>query len=247
MTTMIDFYQKVVLITGASSGIGEATARHLAKAGHVVCLGARRHHRVDRIACEINDAGGQAIAIVVDVRQAQSVSNFVESAVQRFGRVDVMINNAGVMPLSRMDALRVSDWDLMIDTNLRGVLYGIAAVLPVMMRQSDGQIINIASTAAHVVRPTAAVYCATKYAVRAVSEGLRQENKHIRVTVISPGLTTSELIESIPDENIKTAVRSMAASSSISASAVAAAIGFAIDQSKDVDVNEILIRPTAQE
>jgi NADP-dependent 3-hydroxy acid dehydrogenase YdfG len=238
--------RKVVLITGASSGIGEASARHLAAKGHAIVLGARRTERITRLAEELRAAGGEALPVALDVTERASVEAFVAAARERFGRVDVLVNNAGVMPLSPLEELRVDEWNQMIDVNLRGVLYGIAAVLPIMKEQHAGHIINVASVSAHRVDPTAAVYCATKYAVRALSEGLRQESAEIRVTVISPGLTQSELVDGIGNAHVKTAVRGMMEASSIPAAAIAEAIEFAIHQPAHVDVNELIVRPTAQ-
>lgn len=238
--------RKVILITGASSGIGEATARHLAALGHQVVLGARRAERIEAIAAEIKGEGGQALALALDVTRLDSAREFVEAAHREFGRVDVLVNNAGVMPLSPMAELRVDEWNQMIDVNLRGVLHGIAAALPIMREQKSGHIINVASVSAYRVDPTAAVYCATKYAVRALSEGLRQESRELRVTVVSPGLTRTELFDHISAPAVSAAVRGMVEQSSIPASAIAKAIGFAIEQPADVDVNELIVRPTAQ-
>lgn len=237
--------RKVILVTGASSGIGEATARHLAASGHQVLLGARRVDRIAVIAKEILDAGGEASFQELDVTSLDSVRAFANTAAKRHGRIDVLVNNAGIMPLSMLDELRVNEWDRMIDVNLRGVLHGIAAVLPVMREQKAGHIVNIASTSAYRVDPTAAVYCATKFAVRAISEGLRQENTDIRVTVVSPGLTRSELVDGIANPQVQAAVREMMGLA-ISPEAIAQAIGFAISQPADVDVSELIIRPTAQ-
>ncbi|GAA3653971.1 SDR family oxidoreductase [Streptomyces chitinivorans] len=237
--------QKVVLITGASSGIGAATAELLAERGHHVVLGARRTERLKGLTENIQAAGGSAEYHPLDVTDAEQVRAFVDAAHSRHGRVDVLVNNAGVMPLSKLEALRLDEWNRMIDVNVRGVLHGIAAALPVMRAQHYGQFVNVASIGAHQVSPTAAVYCATKYAVWAVSEGLRQEvGGDIRVTTICPGVTESELAESISDpvgrEEMRT-YRSVA----IPASSVGAAIAFAIDQPAEVDVNEIIVRPTA--
>jgi NADP-dependent 3-hydroxy acid dehydrogenase YdfG len=237
--------RKVILVTGASSGIGEATARHLAASGHQVLLGARRVDRIAVIAKEILDAGGEASFQELDVTSLDSVRAFANTAAKRHGRIDVLVNNAGIMPLSMLEELRVNEWDRMIDVNLRGVLHGIAAVLPVMREQKAGHIVNIASTSAYRVDPTAAVYCATKFAVRAISEGLRQENTDIRVTVVSPGLTRSELVDGIANPQVQAAVREMMGLA-ISPEAIAQAIGFAISQPADVDVSELIIRPTAQ-
>jgi|TARA_R110000796_G_scaffold244497_1_gene367588 NADP-dependent 3-hydroxy acid dehydrogenase YdfG len=235
---------KVILITGASSGIGEATARMLAQKGAKVVLGARRTDRLERLVAEIRESGEIAMARQLDVTQRDEVQAFVDAALNDFGRIDVIINNAGVMPLSPLAALKVEEWDRMIDVNIRGVLHGIAAVLPIMQKQGRGQVINVASIGAHSVSPTAAVYCATKYAVWAISDGLRQESPEIRVTTVSPGVTESELAESISDaqgrEEMK-AFRKVA----ISASAIARAICFAVEQPDDVDTSEIIVRPTA--
>ncbi|MFF2066219.1 SDR family oxidoreductase [Streptomyces sp. NPDC058200] len=236
---------KVVLITGASSGIGEATARRLAAAGHRVLLGARRTDRIAAIAEDIRLTGGSADHHELDVTSLDSVRAFVRAAHELHGRVDVLVNNAGVMPLSTLDALKVDEWNRMIDVNLRGVLHGIAAVLPAMRAQGAGHIVNIASVSGHRVDPTAAVYSATKFAVRALSEGLRQESRDLRVTVISPGLTHSELTEGISDPGAREAARDMM-KIAIPAAAIGEAINYAISQPLEVDVNEVVIRPTAQ-
>ncbi|MGM3388751.1 SDR family oxidoreductase [Stutzerimonas stutzeri] len=236
---------KVIVITGASSGIGEATARLLARQGAQVVLGARRLDRLDALAKEINAAGGTAVARALDVTRLDDMQAFIDSAEQRFGRVDVIINNAGVMPLSKLEMLKVDEWDRMIDVNIRGVLHGIAAGLPLMQRQRSGQFINIASIGAYAVSPTAAVYCATKYAVRAISEGLRQEvGGDIRVTLIAPGVTESELADTISDEGARAAMREFR-KGAIPADAIARAIAYAVDQPADVDVSELIVRPTA--
>jgi NADP-dependent 3-hydroxy acid dehydrogenase YdfG len=235
---------KVVLITGASSGIGEAIARELGKAGAKVMIGARRIERLEHLAAEIEAAGGVARARKLDVTSLEDMRAFVSAAQAEFGRVDVLVNNAGLMPLSPLSALKVGEWDRMIDVNIRGVLHGIAAVLPFMEAQGEGQVINLASIGAHSVVPTGAVYCATKYAVWAISDGLRQENTKLRVTVISPGVTTSELAETITDEATKGYMdefRKVA----IGPDAVARAVRYAVEQPKDVDVSEIIVRPTA--
>ncbi len=246
LNSTYDSQRKVVLVTGASSGIGAATARRLAACGHRLVLGARRTDRISALAEEIREAGGQALDVALDVTSLESMQTFVRTAVVTFGRVDVLVGNAGVMPLSFLDELRVAEWDQMIDVNLRGVLHGIAAVLPVMREQKAGHIINVASVSAHRVDPTAAVYCATKYAVRALTEGLRQENDLIRATLVSPGLTRTELTNGIDNEHVRAATRAMMDQSSIPASAIAEAIAFAIDQPAEVDVNELIVRPAAQ-
>lgn len=235
---------KIIVITGASSGIGAATARLLARSGATVVLGARRVDRLQQLVADIQADGGAAVAHALDVSVREQVQDVIDRTVAAYGRVDVIINNAGVMPLSPLAALKVDEWDRMIDVNIRGVLHGIAAVLPQMQAQGHGQVINLASIGAHAVSPTAAVYCATKYAVWAISEGLRQESPSIRVTTISPGVTTSELAESISDTQGREAMRSFRATA-IPAEAVARAIAFAIAQPAEVDTSEIVIRPTA--
>jgi len=236
---------KSVLVTGASSGIGEATARRLAADGHRVFLGARRTDRLAAITGEITREGGAASFRELDVTDAADVRAFVEAARAESGRVDVVVNNAGVMPLSRLDALKVEEWDRMIDVNVRGVLHGVAAALPVMREQGGGHFVNVASVGAYEVSPTAAVYCATKFAVRAISEGLRQESDGgVRVSVVSPGVTESELAEGISDPVAREAMRSYRAVA-IPASEVARAIAFAVACPPEVDVNEIVLRPTA--
>ncbi|MET7863208.1 SDR family oxidoreductase [Micromonospora taraxaci] len=239
-------HSKIILITGASSGIGEATARRLAADGHHVVLGARRVDRLAALVDELRRDGGAADYQELDVTSRSSVLAFVQGAHDRHGRVDVLINNAGVMALSALDSLRTDEWDQMIDVNLRGTLHGVAAVLPLMQARGRGHIINIGSSAAHRVDPTAAVYCATKYAVRALTEGLRQESRDVRVTLISPGYTHSELTRHGGDPQIQAAARAASDELGMPASAVAAAIAAAIAQPDTVDVNEILLRSTAQ-
>ena len=235
---------KVILITGASSGIGEATARHLASLGHRVALGARRIERLQALVEELQAQGQHASCRAVDVSQLHDMQAFVEHAETHHGPIDVIINNAGVMPLSPLNALKVDEWNRMIDVNIRGVLHGIAAVLPGMEERGRGQVINIASIGAHAVSPTAAVYCATKYAVWAISEGLRQEHDKLRVTVVSPGVTTSELAETTSDAGIKAWLEDFR-QVAIPAEAVARAIAYAVEQPDDVDVSEVIVRPAA--
>lgn len=241
---MSSIENKVILITGASSGIGEATAKVLASAGGVVMLGARRTERLESLAAEIVQAGGKARFRRLDVTSRQDTQAFVDEALEVFGRVDVIINNAGVMTLSPMASLKVDEWDRMVDVNIKGVLYGIAAVLPVMNRQGHGQIINISSIGGLSVSPTAAVYCATKYAVRAISDGLRQENDKIRVSCVYPGVVESELADTITDP---VAAQAMATFRQIALKpeAIANAIARVIAQPADVDTSEIVVRPTA--
>lgn len=235
---------KVIAVTGASSGIGEATALRLAADGHHLLLGARRTDRLEQLTAKITADGGSASFRRLDVTDAADVRAFVATALERYGRLDVMVNNAGVMPLSPLAELKVDEWDRMIDVNVRGVLHGIAAALPVM-RESGGHFVNIASVGAYEVSPTAAVYCATKFAVRVISEGLRQESAgDIRVSVVSPGVTESELADSISDPAAREAMRTYR-SVAIPAQAIADAIAFAISQPAEVDVNEIVIRPAA--
>lgn len=235
---------KVVLITGASSGIGEATARLLARKGHRLVIGARRTDRLEALAKQLNEEGGHVEFTSLDVTDLDDVQAFAGLALEKFGRIDVIVNNAGVMPLSPLEALKIDEWNRMIDVNIRGVLHGIAAALPVMKKQGSGQVINVSSIAGHQVWPSCAVYSATKYAVIAISDGLRQENTDIRVTVVSPGVTTSELAHTISDEATAKAIDAFR-EVAIPADAIARAISFAIDQPGDVDVNEIIVRPTA--
>lgn len=235
---------KVVLITGASSGIGAAIARELGAAGAKVALGARRTDRMEALAKEIRSTGGQVMVRRLDVTDRADVAAFAEAARETFGRVDVIVNNAGVMPLSLMASLKVDEWDRMVDVNIKGVLYGIAAVLPEMTGRGSGHIINIASIGALAVSPTAAVYCATKYAVRAISDGLRQEHDSIRVTCIHPGVVESELADSITDPVAAEAMKTYRAIA-LKPDAIGRAVRYAIEQPDDVDVNEIVVRPTA--
>jgi len=241
---MSSIANKVILITGASSGIGEATAKVLASAGGTVMLGARRTERLDALAREIVQAGGKARFRRLDVTSREDTQAFVDEALAVFGRVDVIINNAGVMPLSPMASLKVDEWDRMVDVNIKGVLYGIAAVLPVMNRQGHGQIINISSIGGLRVVPTAAVYCATKYAVRAISDGLRQENDRIRVTCVYPGVVESELAGTITDPVAAQAMETYR-QIALKPDAIANALAHVIAQPADVDTSEIVVRPTA--
>ena len=241
---MSNIRNKVVLITGASSGIGEATARLLAEEGAHVVLGARRTDRLATLVSDIAAQGGSARFRALDVTSREDTQAFADFAKAEFGRVDVIVNNAGVMPLSPLTSLKVDEWDRMIDVNIRGVLHGIAAVLPGMEAQGSGQIINISSIGGLSVTPTAAVYCATKFAVRAISDGLRQETDKIRVTVVCPGVTESELAESISDEAGRNEMKTFRRIA-IAADAIARAIAYAIGQPDDVDVSELVVRPTA--
>ncbi|MHC5763491.1 SDR family oxidoreductase [Nostoc sp.] len=241
---MLNVENKVIVITGASSGIGEATAKLLAQNGANVVLGARRTEKLEAIVKEIREQGNTAEFKAVDVTDREDVKGFIHFALNRFGRVDVIYNNAGVMPLSPMNALKVEEWDTMIDVNIRGVLNGIAAGLPIMEAQGGGQFINTASIGAHMVARTGVVYCATKYAVWAISEGLRQESKNIRVTIISPGVVETELGSDITDDAAKGFLKELR-KTALTPQAIARSVLFAVSQPDDVDVNEIIVRPTA--
>ena len=239
---------KVVVITGASSGLGEATARHLAELGAIVVLGARRAERIEAVAHDISAKGGKALALATDVTDPAQVQALVDAAIETYGRIDVLLNNAGLMPLAPLERLKVDEWNQMIDVNMKGVLHGIAAALPPMKARKSGHIINVSSVYGHKVGAGAAVYCATKFAVRALSEGLRQEVKpyDIRTTVISPGAVATELLDHISEADIAEGVREHVSQIAVPADSFARMVAFAISQPKDVDVNEILFRPTAQ-
>ena len=243
---MSEIQNKVVIITGASSGLGEATAKRLAASGAKLMLGARREDRLKELVAAIAQTGGTANYLVTDVTDRAQVEALAKQTLSTYGRIDVLINNAGLMPLSPLDQLKVEEWDRTIDVNIKGVLYGIAAVLPIMRQQKSGHVINLSSVAGHQVFPGSAVYCATKFAVRAISEGLRLEsNGEIRSTNISPGAIATELLTTISDQD--TAARMNAFYKiAIDADAIARAIAFAIEQPSDVDVNEMIVRPTLQ-
>ena len=240
---------KVVVITGASSGLGEAAARHLSAAGARVVVGARRVDRLKALVAELTGRGGQALTLATDVTDRDQVKRLVDAAVQTYGRVDVMVNNAGLMPQSLLERLKIDEWDRMIDVNIKGVLYGIAAALPYMKQQRSGHFINVSSVAGHKVRPGGTVYSATKHAVRVISEGLRQEVKayNIRTTVISPGAVDTELPDTITDPEVSEAMRKFYDDIAIPADSFARAVAYAMSQPEDVDINEILFRPTRQE
>jgi NADP-dependent 3-hydroxy acid dehydrogenase YdfG len=225
---------KVIVITGASSGLGEAAARLLSSEGAKLMLGARRRERLEALAGELS---GETAVLVTDVVKAPDVQALVDGAIERFGHVDVMINNAGLMPNSPIERLKVADWERMIDVNIKGVLYGIAAALPHFQTRKAGHFINVASVAGHKVRPGSTVYSATKHAVRVISEGLRQEVKpwSIRTTIISPGLVASELADSITEEDTRASAHQMYANTAIPASAFARAVAYAIAQPPDVE------------
>ena len=237
---------KVIAITGASSGIGEATARLLAARGATVVLGARRTDRLAALVAELEATGATASFVATDVRRRDDLTALVSHARARHGGLDVLVNNAGIAPISRFDDLRVDDWDAMIDVNLRGVLYGIAAALPVFRRQGRGHVVNVVSTSGLRIVPLQGIYAATKNAVRTLSEGLRQEaGAALRVTVVSPGMTRTELASSMPASTAQ-AIGTQMADFAIPADAIARAIAFAIEQPPEVDVGDIVVRPTAQ-
>jgi NADP-dependent 3-hydroxy acid dehydrogenase YdfG len=240
---------KVVVITGASSGLGEAAARHLSAEGASVVLGARREPRITSLADELTGRGGKALAMATDVTRPAEVKKLAAAAVETYGRIDVMINNAGLMPHAPLERLGIDDWDRMIDVNIKGVLYGIAAALPHMKRQKSGHFINVSSVAGHRVTPAGAVYAASKHAVRALSEGLRQEVKpyNIRTTIISPGAVATELPDSVTEPDVSERIHNFYAANAIPAESFARVVAFAISQPEEVDINEILFRPTRQE
>lgn len=237
---------KVVVITGASSGIGEATARMLAKDGAKIVAVARRKSRLDKLVDDIKAAGGQAVAVEADVTSAEDMQRAAQIAKDTYGRLDVWVNNAGVMPLAPVAMNRLEEWNWMVDVNVKGVLNGLAAAQPLMREQGGGQFVNVSSVAGHIVFPGAAVYCATKFAVRALSEGIRMESDgSIRVTNISPGAVKTELADHIGVPEVKEGVKALT-DIAIDADAVARAIHFAVAQPADVDINEVIIRPSKQ-
>lgn len=239
---------KVVVITGASSGLGEETARHLAKLGAKVVLGARREDKLKAIVDDITSSGAVADYVATDVTNQSDVKALVEKALDNYGRIDVMINNAGVMSLAPMSELKVDEWNRMIDINVKGVLYGIAAALPVFQQQKSGHFINISSVAGIKVFPGASVYCGTKFAVRAISEGLRMEvGEHIRTTTIEPGAIDSELKHGTSHSESSAWVNDLYENVAIPADSIARAVAYVIEQPDYVDINELVIRPTAQE
>ncbi|WP_053959166.1 SDR family oxidoreductase [Sulfobacillus thermosulfidooxidans] len=247
MSTIAD---KVVVITGASSGIGEAAARLLASRGAKLVLAARRRERLESIAQDLQAGGGQVAIIPVDVTKRNQVEQAKDLALHQFGRIDVWINNAGLMPLAYMEKLHVEEWEQMVDVNIKGVLYGIAAVLPVMIAQDSGHIINIASVAGHKVGLAGAVYSGTKFAVRAITDGLRMElvsaHHHIRTTLISPGLVETELLHTTTDQEALNALKARVPGKPLNSQTIAEAILYAIEQPESVSVSEIIIRPSEQ-
>ena len=244
---MENIANKVAVITGASSGLGAETARHLVEAGAKVALGARRLDRLEALARELGS--DNATVFKVDVSEREQVQAFVDHAVATFGRIDVMINNAGVMPLAPLELLAFDDWNQCIDVNVKGVLWSIGAALPHFKAQKSGQFINVSSVAGHRVGPGGAIYSATKYAVRVISEALRQEVKpyNIRTTVLSPGAVDTELPGSVKAQEVAEGVAQFYAATAIPASSFARCVLFAMSQPEDVDINEILFRPTRQE
>lgn len=240
---------KTAIITGASSGIGQAAAKELANKGFSVMLAARREERLVELKKEIEDAGGRAAYKVTDVTSAEEMKKLAEATIEQFGQIDVLLNNAGLMPLSFMNKLKIDEWDRMVDVNIKGVLYGIAAVLPHMEERKEGHIINVSSVAGHDVTKGSAVYSGTKFAVRAITEGLRQEldpAMNIRATIVSPGAVATELTETITDKDILSAFSNGPSMEFLQAEDIARAIGYAVEQPAHVDVNEILIRPRQQ-
>lgn len=245
---MSNLNQKVVIITGASSGIGRATAIKLAQSGAQVMLTARREDRLKQLQQEITSAGGSAAYHRADITKADEVVEVAHQTLSSFGRIDALFNNAGIMPLSMIDKLHVSEWEQMVDVNIKGVLYGIAAVLPHMLERGQGHIINVSSVAGHVIFPGAAVYCGTKYAVRAITEGLRTDLRGkagIRVSLISPGAVSTELSHTITDPDIIAAFKASDVTP-LPAESIAGAVQYALEQPAEVDVNEIILRPVSQ-
>jgi len=242
--------KNTAIITGASSGIGQATAKELAARGYHVMLAARREERLVELKKEIEAEGGSADYKVTDVTSADEMKSLAQAALEKTGKIDILVNNAGLMPLSYMNKLKLDEWDQMVDVNIKGVLYGIAAVLPIMEEQKSGHILNVSSVAGHQVMKGSAVYSGTKYAVRAISDGLRQEidpSHEIRVTIVSPGAVATELTDTITDDDVLDSFKSMSESMEpLQAEDIANAIGYAVEQPSHVDVNEILIRPRQQ-
>ncbi|MFF6999574.1 SDR family oxidoreductase [Streptomyces sp. NPDC008313] len=237
---------KVIAITGASSGIGRATALALAERGAAVVLGARRSERVEQLAAEIRERGGRAVGVPTDVRRREDLVRLLDTAVTEFGRLDVLVNNAGIGPISPLEDLRVDEWDDMIDVNLRGVLHGIAAALPIFRRQEAGHLVTVASTAAYRTVPGQAVYSATKTAVRTICEGLRQEVGDLRVTIVSPGFVHTDFVNAVTDPDARAELLARRDAMALDPTAIADAIAYAVAQPVQVDVNEIVVRPTEQ-
>ncbi len=241
---------KVAIITGASSGIGFATALALSKAGAKVAIGARRVDKLEALAKKISDNGGEVFYQKLDVTQKLECDNFAKAVLEKWGSIDILVNNAGLMPLSFFKSLKIDEWDRMIDVNIKGVLYSTASVISHMKEKKSGHIVNISSVAGRIVFPAGSVYCATKHAIAAFSEGLRQEfsvRSNIRVTSIEPGAVATELTDTITDESLKGFVENTKKMQALQANDIANAILFAVDSPSYVNVNEILIRPTTQE
>jgi len=241
---------KVAIITGASSGIGYATALALSKAGAKVAIGARRMDRLEDLEKKIKENNGEVYSQRLDVTKKDDCNSFVQNVLKKWGSVDILVNNAGLMPLSFVKNLKIDEWDQMIDVNIKGVLYCTAAVVSHMIEQQSGHIVNISSVAGRIVFPSGSVYCATKHAITAFSEGLREElsvRKNIRVTCIEPGVVSTELTNTITDESLKGFVENSKKMESLKAEDIANAILYAVDAPKHVNVNEILIRPTTQD
>jgi NADP-dependent 3-hydroxy acid dehydrogenase YdfG len=246
---MSNIQDKVVIITGASSGIGEATAKELASKGAKLVLAARREDRLMKLQEEIQHNGGQAIYKVADVTSHEQMEELAAYALEQFGKIDVLVNNAGIMPQAFLFKKKIDEWDQMIDVNIKGVLYAIAAVLPSMRERKSGHVINLSSVAGHNIYPGGTVYCGTKHAVRAISEGLRQEEAmsgtNIRVTNISPGAISSELLATTSDAEMRAGLDDFY-QAAIEADNIANTIAFAIEQPAEVGINEIIVRPTVQ-
>ncbi len=241
---------KVAIVTGASSGIGYATALALSKGGAKVAIGARRTDLLDKLQNEILQSGGDVFSQKLDVTKKSDCDSFVKATVKKYGTVDILVNNAGLMPLSFVKRLKIDEWDKMIDVNIKGVLYCTAAVLPYMLEKQSGHIINISSVAGRIVFPAGSVYCATKHAVTAFSEGLRQElspRSNIRITTIEPGVVATELTNTITDDSLKGFIENTKKMEALKAEDIANAILFAVQAPSHVNVNEVLIRPTSQE
>ncbi|MCH8915261.1 MAG: SDR family oxidoreductase [Thaumarchaeota archaeon] len=241
---------KVAIITGASSGIGYATALTLSKAGAKVAIGARRVDRLEELAKKISTDGGEVFYQKLDVTQRLECENFAKAVLEKWGSIDILVNNAGLMPLSLFKSLKVDEWDQMIDVNIKGVLYCTASVILHMKEKKSGHIINISSVAGRIVFPTGSVYCATKHAIAAFSEGLRQEfsaRSNIRVTSIEPGVVATELTDTITDESLQGFIENTKKMETLQAKDIANAILYAVESPSHVNVNEVLIRPTAQD
>jgi NADP-dependent 3-hydroxy acid dehydrogenase YdfG len=244
---MLGIQDKVVVITGAGGGIGAATALLLAERGAKVVLGDLRPEGLESVVARIQNEGGDAVSATADVTRREDLTALVELATERYGKLDVLVNNAGIGPISPLDDLRVEEWEAMIDVNIKGVLYGIAAALPVFRQQGFGHFVNTASTAGHTTSPNQAVYSGTKYAVRAISEGLRKEaGEKLRVTIVSPGFVRTNFVEAVGNDEVRAQLIESRDKLAVPPDSIARAIAFAVEQPSEVDVNEIIVRPTAQ-